>query len=64
MYVSTPDGRIEYVAASPFEVEPEMKKFYHDVAILLKEELTMEEVFFLRFHDPFGICKNPPLERW
>lgn len=46
MYVSTPDGRIEYVAAAPFEVEPEMKKFYHDVAILLKAELTIEEVFF------------------
>jgi Fic family protein len=46
MYVSTPDGRIEYVAASPFEVEPEMNKFFHNVAILLKEELTLEEVFF------------------
>ncbi len=46
IYVSTPDGRIEYVAASPFEVEPDMKKFFHDVAILLKAELTIEEVFF------------------
>lgn len=46
MYVSTPDGRIEYVAASPFEVEPGMKKFFHDVAILLNAELTIEEVFF------------------
>jgi Fic family protein len=45
-YVSTPDGRIEYVAAAPFEVEPEMKKFYHDVAILLQTELTIDEVFF------------------
>lgn len=45
-YVSTPDGRIEYVAASPFEVEAEMKKFYHDLAILLKTEMSMDEVFF------------------
>ena len=46
MYVSTPDGRIEYVAASPFEVETEMKKFFHDVAVLLKADLSMKEVFF------------------
>lgn len=45
-YVSTPDGRIEYVAASPFEVVPEMKKFFHDSALLLKTELAIEEVFF------------------
>jgi len=46
MYVSTADGRIEYVAASPFEVELEMKKFFHDVKVLLKAELTAEEAFF------------------
>ena len=46
MYVSTPDGRIEYVAAAPFEVEPEMEKFFQDVAMLLKKDLTVEEVFF------------------
>jgi Fic family protein len=46
MYVSTPDGRIEYVAASPFEVETEMKKFYADLSILLKTEMNFEEVFF------------------
>lgn len=46
MYVSTPDGRIEYVAAPPFEVEPEMKKFFHDIAALLKAELSIEETFF------------------
>jgi Fic family protein len=46
MYVSTPDGRIEYVAASPFEVESEMKKFYHDVQVLLQSSLSIEEVFF------------------
>jgi len=46
MYVSTPDGRIEYVAASPHEVEAEMKKFYNDVAVLLKTDMSIEEVFF------------------
>jgi Fic family protein len=46
MYVSTPDGRIEYVAVSPFEVETEMTKFYDDIAILLKKNMDIEEVFF------------------
>lgn len=46
MYVSTPDGRIEYVAATPFEVESEMEKFYNDIELLLKAELDIQEVFF------------------
>lgn len=46
MYVSTPDGKIEYVAASPFEVETEMGKFYSDIELLLKQELSIHEVFF------------------
>jgi Fic family protein len=46
MYVSTPDGRIEYVAASPFEVGSEMEKLFHDISILLKLALNIEEAFF------------------
>ncbi len=46
MYVSTSDGRIEYVAASPFEVETEMSKFYSDIEFLIKTQLSIEEVFF------------------
>ncbi len=46
MYVSTPDGRIEYVAASPYEVEAEMEKFYCDIELLLKQKLKIQEVFF------------------
>ncbi len=46
MYVSTPDGRIEYVAASPFAVNGEMEKLHADIATLLSEELSMEAVFF------------------
>ncbi|MBC7554846.1 MAG: Fic family protein [Taibaiella sp.] len=46
MYVSTPDGRIEYVAASPYEVETEMEKFYSDIELLLKQKLNIQEVFF------------------
>lgn len=46
MYVSTADGRIEYVAASPYEVNAEMEKFYADVETLLKTQLTTAEVLF------------------
>ena len=46
MYVSTSDGRIEYVAATPFEVVGEMEKLYSDIELLLKTELTIQEVFY------------------
>jgi len=46
MYVSTSDGRIEYVAASPYELENEMTKFYNDIAVLIKAKLSIEEVFY------------------
>lgn len=46
MYVSTPDGKIEYVAASPFEVENEMIKFYSDLELLLNSNLNFEETFY------------------
>lgn len=46
MYVSTEDGRIEYVAASPYEVEKEMAKLFHDIEALIQKEMSLEEVFF------------------
>jgi len=46
MYVSTPDGRIEYVAASPFEVAAEMQKLYDDITVLLATDMSIESVFF------------------
>jgi len=46
MYVSTPDGKIDYVAASPYELEGEMKKFYADVDILSGMQMSIQEVFF------------------
>lgn len=46
MFVSTPDGSIEYVAATPFELKEEMEKFYSDIKLLLKQELSIQEVFF------------------
>jgi Fic family protein len=46
MYVTTPDGKIEYVAATTQEVETEMQKFYHDVDTLVSAKLSINEVFF------------------
>ena len=46
MYVTTSDGRIEYVAATPQIVETEMNKFHEDLDLLLQTELSIEEVFY------------------
>lgn len=46
MYVTTTDGKIEYVAAIPFIVNEEMNKFYTDLAYLLSKKLTVQEVFY------------------
>ena len=46
MYVATDDGRIEYVAASPFALVEEMDKFYSDLKILINRKLSLEEVFY------------------
>lgn len=46
MFVTTADGRIEYVAASPFELESEMDKLYKDIEFLCDEKLTLQQAFF------------------
>nr|WP_295865278.1 Fic family protein [uncultured Chitinophaga sp.] len=46
MYVTTDDGRIEYVAASPFIVNTEMEKLYNDIETLLEHPLDVQEVFY------------------
>ncbi|HEY8895730.1 MAG TPA: Fic family protein [Niastella sp.] len=46
MFVTTKDGRIEYVAASPFEVASEMDKLLADLEVLLETEMTVLETFF------------------
>lgn len=46
MFVTTADGRIEYVAASPFAVKDEMEKLYHDLNRLMEMQLSVQEVFY------------------
>lgn len=45
-YVTTPDGKIEYVAASPYAVPSELNKYYQDLETLLPADLSLQEVFF------------------
>lgn len=47
MYVTTEDdGRIEYVAALPHQVEQDIAFFFDDIAILLKQSLSLEVVLY------------------
>lgn len=46
MFVITKDGKIEYVAVTPDKVKSEMQRFYDDLEVLLKSELTFEESLF------------------
>jgi Fic family protein len=46
MYVITDDGRIEYIAASPYELKAEMDKWYADLDLLRNTTMSAEEVFF------------------
>ncbi len=46
IYATTPDGRIEYEAALPYEVKQEMSKLYADIAFLLQKRMSIEESFF------------------
>ncbi len=46
MYVTTDDGRIEYVATLPDQLPAEMEKFMSDLEVLISEEMSIEEVFY------------------
>jgi Fic family protein len=46
MFVITKDGKIEYVAATPDKVKQEMQRFYADLDLLVKADLSFEETLF------------------
>lgn len=46
MYVTTAEGKIEYVAATPYQLVNEMIKFYNDIETLLNLNLSTSEVFY------------------
>jgi Fic family protein len=45
MFVTTADGKIEYVACAPANVKTELDKLYLDIDQLIDAELFIEEVF-------------------
>jgi Fic family protein len=75
MYVTTPDGRIEYVVCPPAKVKAELDKLYLDIGLLIKADLSFEEVFYFAsllhlvfvkihpFEDGNGRCARL-LEKW
>ena len=75
MYVVTDDGRIEYVAASPYELKAETNKWYADLKLLINADMSAEEVFyyaaflhltFVKIHpwnDGSGRCARL-IEKW
>lgn len=60
MYVTTEDGRIEYVAVSPYELEAEMQKWYADLEILCNQKLTIEEVLYFASYLHLSFVKIHP----
>ncbi|HQW16581.1 MAG: Fic family protein [Bacteroidia bacterium] len=46
MYVTSEDGRIEYVAALPQIVEDEILKLFEDIDLLIKTNLSLGKVFY------------------
>ncbi len=46
MFITTDDGKIEYVATVPDLVNEEMKKFYEDLEYLINKDLSFSEVFY------------------
>jgi Fic family protein len=75
MYVTTTDGRIEYVACIPSKVKVELDKLYADITLLRNTELTFSESFYFAslihlvfvkihpFEDGNGRCARL-LEKW
>ena len=46
MFITNDNGRIEYVAALPHQVDYEMVQFYDDIEYLLKKRLSFPEIFY------------------
>lgn len=75
MYVSTPEGRIAYVAVPPQHMQEELEKFFEDLDTLQRAELTRAEAFFFAavlhlvlvnihpFDDGNGRCARL-MEKW
>jgi len=62
MFVTTGDGKIEYVAATPEALNAEMAKFYDDLQTLVSINLTISETFFFAAMVHLVFVKIHPFE--
>jgi Fic family protein len=62
MFVTSPDGKIEYVACPPARVKTELEKLYSDITKLLKTDLGLEEVLFFASMIHLVFVKIHPFE--
>ena len=62
MFVLSENDRIEYVACEPHKVKEEWDKLFHDVKLLLKAELTIEEIFYYAAFIHLIFLKIHPLQ--
>ena len=60
MYVASDNGRIEYVAVSPYHLPNEMGKWYGDLEMLLSMELSHEQVFYYAAYLHLSFVKIHP----
>ena len=60
MFVTTNDGRIEYIACAPGNVKEEIDKLYNDIALLFDIDLSIQEVFFFAAMIHFVFVKIHP----
>jgi len=62
MFVLNEEDRIEYVACDPGKIEKEWGKLFHDIEILLDEEMSINEVFYYAAYIHLVFLKIHPLQ--
>ena len=62
MFVMTPDGKIEYVAPSPYKLKYELTDFFEDLDVLLNNEISFAETFFFASFLHLVFVKIHPFE--
>lgn len=62
MFVLNEDDRIEYVACEPHKIKDAWKELFHDVKLLLKSGLTIEETFYYAAFIHLIFLKIHPLQ--
>ncbi len=62
MFVLNSDDRIEYVAAEPNKVKSETDKLFLDIILLIKEDLSLSEIFYYASYIHLVFVKIHPFQ--